>query len=841
MIKTLNLSKKYRQGSAEIDVLSDVSIDISNPGMFFLLGKSGSGKSTLLNILGGIIGDYSGNVSILETNVGSLNEDEWDAFRGNNIGLVFQDYSLLEEKTVAENLMLPLWISNSSPSDSEKRVCESLKRVGLSGYETKQVNKLSGGEKQRVAIARAIINSPCILLADEPTGNLDSFHANEVFDVLKEISEACIVFVVSHDNDSAYKYGDAVFQIQDGKVFENSSSKKSFWVELQGKSERQVFYDNQRELVKGIESELRNCAWQTKDEMALNIKCVESKCETEKPDKNMAQSKNNRKPLGIRKALAFARDNYRYNKVKKSIGLLLLVVIMVMGLFLWNCSAYDGGHSLWEFYKNNKIESIELLTQCSYTNTFYEECSSEIDSGKHFCELISGIYGEENIYSYIEDSLAMISENHSEPIRIIFLSNEGCRYNLVAGEYPTNRNEIALTDYLCSFMGYNSDDIGRTIVVNQEEFCLSGIVLTDYKDYGIETQIESKRITEYGEYKLVHEYMVAFANDDYLSVLCDKTESLGFDSSSVVYMNQEHQFLRSYMEYGAYSADNNVILEAGRFPTENNEIIISSNVAEAMHLLVTDFSVVEGDFVDIHAEKYNYSYSDRLNMAEFFPDGVRIVGVFTSADYSGMAPDALISANVFNQIKEAYFSVYYKAGYYIISDDMSESKMDEMLKYNLVWQSPNALRIHSFINVIDSIAKYVFVMLIVLCVGLMAICSLLVGQSIKGQARMLGVMRAIGYRRSDLGRIFYSEALGIGIVGALGSIIITCILSGWINYDYSAQFLEYKFNILTFSFINILIPALVCIFLCVLSGIKPIRRLSARKPFELLHESVDSL
>jgi len=227
MLVLKNVSKVY-QDKKEISTqaLFDITLSFPSTGMIFLLGKSGSGKSTLLHILGAIDSPTKGNVSL--DGVDLFQKMDLDVYRNTVVGFVFQDYNLLEDYNVYENMELAVKLQQGSVS--KEKLDEVLQRFGLVGLGKRKINALSGGQKQRVAIARAMIKNPSIILADEPTGNLDSSSASIVFDSLKEISREKLVIVVSHDEEAALRYGDRVITLADGKVVQDVGKKeeKSF-------------------------------------------------------------------------------------------------------------------------------------------------------------------------------------------------------------------------------------------------------------------------------------------------------------------------------------------------------------------------------------------------------------------------------------------------------------------------------------------------------------------------------------------------------------------------------------------------------------------------------------
>ena len=217
MLEVKNLVKEYKtKGGVVTKALDDVSIVFPETGMIFLLGKSGSGKSTLLNVIGGLDRPDKGEIIIKGRNSKSFSASDFDSYRNTYIGFIFQEYNILNEFNVEQNISLALQLQGK-PND-KKTVEELLEQVDLQGYGKRKPNTLSGGQKQRVAIARALIKSPEIIMADEPTGALDSNTGKQVFDTLKKLSETKLVIVVSHDRDFAEYYGDRIIELSDGKI-----------------------------------------------------------------------------------------------------------------------------------------------------------------------------------------------------------------------------------------------------------------------------------------------------------------------------------------------------------------------------------------------------------------------------------------------------------------------------------------------------------------------------------------------------------------------------------------------------------------------------------------------
>lgn len=222
MLSLRNVTKIYNvKNKVAVRALDNVSVDFPETGMIFLLGKSGSGKSTLLNVAGGLDAPTSGEIIVDGKSNANFTQADYDGYRNSYVGFIFQEYNILEEFSVEQNVSLALQLQNKS--NDKNAVNAILKQVGLEGTNRRKPNTLSGGQRQRVAIARALIKNPRIIMADEPTGALDSKTGEQILDTLKGLSKNRLVLVVSHDRGFAERYGDRVIELADGKIISDKT------------------------------------------------------------------------------------------------------------------------------------------------------------------------------------------------------------------------------------------------------------------------------------------------------------------------------------------------------------------------------------------------------------------------------------------------------------------------------------------------------------------------------------------------------------------------------------------------------------------------------------------
>ena len=222
MLKLKNITKEYVSGDSKVEALKGISIEFRKSEFVSILGQSGCGKTTLLNIIGGLDRYTSGDLIINGKSTKDFKDKDWDAYRNYSVGFVFQNYNLIPHQTVLANVELALTISGISKKERKERAIKALEDVGLKEQIHKKPNQLSGGQMQRVAIARALVNNPDIILADEPTGALDTKTSVQIMEILKEISKDKLIVMVTHNPDLAEKYSSRIVKILDGVITDDS-------------------------------------------------------------------------------------------------------------------------------------------------------------------------------------------------------------------------------------------------------------------------------------------------------------------------------------------------------------------------------------------------------------------------------------------------------------------------------------------------------------------------------------------------------------------------------------------------------------------------------------------
>ena len=223
MLELKDIKKTYKIGEIETHALKGVSVSFREKEFVAILGTSGSGKTTSLNIIGGLDNYTSGDLILNGKSTKNFTEKEWNSYRNNSIGFIFQSYNLITHLSIVENVELGMTLSGVSPKEKHEKALEALKKVGLKDHLHKKPNQLSGGQMQRVAIARALANDPDIILADEPTGALDTKTSVDIMNLIKEVAKDKLVIMVTHNPELAHEYADRIVEFKDGNIISDSN------------------------------------------------------------------------------------------------------------------------------------------------------------------------------------------------------------------------------------------------------------------------------------------------------------------------------------------------------------------------------------------------------------------------------------------------------------------------------------------------------------------------------------------------------------------------------------------------------------------------------------------
>ena len=349
MIKITSLNKIYKSKKRKIcHAVKNINLTLPDTGLVFVLGKSGSGKSTLLNLIGGLDNLSGGSIIVDGNDLSCFSESRFCDYRNSHVGFIFQDYHLIDELTVYENIVLSL---NLRRMEDKELVSAALAKVDLAGYEDRYPTELSGGEQQRVAIARAIVKKPRIILADEPTGNLDTHTARAIVELLKELSRDCLILIVSHNVNDANSYADRIIELKKGEIISDKSRNPDFadCVTLQ---DGMLVYPKDTYLSDGdIELMNNNKSAQIIKRRDKFVATPESKIKT-------TNIKIERKTLSLGRELGLSGRFLKNKSLVISLSAFMVAVIMTILALAQTIAAFDGGHIIADEMAKGNQESI---------------------------------------------------------------------------------------------------------------------------------------------------------------------------------------------------------------------------------------------------------------------------------------------------------------------------------------------------------------------------------------------------------------------------------------------------------------------------------------------------
>ncbi|MCR5087203.1 MAG: ATP-binding cassette domain-containing protein [Lachnospiraceae bacterium] len=855
MISLNQLTKHYSTDVDGRNVLEGINTVFSDKSLHILLGKSGSGKSTLLNILGGIVGEYEGTVAIDGKIVSVMTEQEWDRFRGENIGIVFQDYNLLEEESVADNLRLPLKVSDTNRNETERLIDEALDRVGLKAYREQFVSRLSGGQKQRVAIARAIIRNPKILLADEPTGNLDSATADELFSLLHELSQACLVIVATHDSENAYLYGDVIHRIDNGVIETKKNQKSRIRAEIDSGVGIQIEEGNCEAVVESVADCIRNKIADLYERSSgaarIRVRLTQIEADTSPHGKHseyVVAREIQTRLLPLRETIRIAVGNLLARKKRAVQLFLLLAVAIVLELVAVHFVCYEPNKALLEYCKKYQPDYLTVYQEVEYETLFLDVVKSRLASGEVFYNRIANATGDNMIYPVLNDEYVRTETGGYSEVKIViaFDNKLSPTLEMLAGKEAETSDEIVITDFLAKSMGLAVGDSVWISSRNGDVLCrIAGVARSDYVEYCMVERMENKEpFTEQSEYRLQNRYLLCFVSRAFVEQQCLQCRQLELTCSSVSSHASERRFLDERTLYGSEDGITEENLLCGRLPKKESEIIVDAETAD----LVKSRSGVDvgysGVFIDVRNPRYNDVYSNEMPVAELFPDGFTIVGVYDGTyfgneeDGNTQNPGVLVESKLFEKLKNTYFSTYCFGEFFVDTNPTNKGLFTALTQNGITWSDPYAKQITEFSVTIGNLKVYFRLMALMLAIAISIICTLQIACSVRDQGRRIGIMRSVGYSRRDICGVFATEAAISGIIGVAFAGIMFGVIHKMADARFEKSILDTPFRLLVLSPMITLVVAAICIVVCVASGMIPVFRLSEKSPFELIHPNV---
>ncbi len=865
MLQLKNITKDYISGDSTVHALKGISINFRKSEFVSILGQSGCGKTTLLNIIGGLDRYTSGDLIINGKSTKQFKDKDWDAYRNYSIGFVFQSYNLIPHQTILSNVELALTISGASKKERRERAIKALEDVGLKEQIHKKPNQLSGGQMQRVAIARALVNNPDIILADEPTGALDTKTSVQIMEILKNISKDKLIIMVTHNPELAEKYSSRIIKILDGVITDDSNS-----------------YEQE------INPQTDEIKRRTSMKFFTAFRLSLNNLMTKKGRTILTSFAGSIGIIGIALILSISNGVQNYiNKVEEetlsSYPITIQESTVDMSSMIQNFMGESSESS--ENYEDGKIYSTDIMNEMistlsskmesnnlkelkQYIETTENDIKSYSNAIQYNYNLNLNLYKEDTTNGVIKVNPStvmnalgmgdMIEAQQNSSLNNMFgtssmsmsntdvwqemLDNEELlhsQYDVIAGTWPKAYNEVVLivnenneiSDYTLYALGLkdqkeleekwkavqNGEEVPETEQTSytyDELLNLSFklILNSDYYQKQNNVWIDKSEDEEYMKEKLQNAEsikVVGIIKQNEQSVATGMSGGIGYTKELKEYVinkSNESEIVKEQKE------NPNINIFTGmEFPTDNETSEFNyNNLTQEQKLALNNLNNEEMvELMEAYNENRNASYENNLQkLGAIDLDSPSSINIYPK-DFD--AKDRISSAiESYNQKQR------------------DEGKEENVINYtDLV-----GVMMKSVSNIINTIS---YVLIAFVAISLI-VSSIMIGIityiSVLERTREIGILRAIGASKKDISRVFNAETFIIGLISGLIGIGVTVLLTIPINS------LIYK---LTGVAVNVSLPAVAGVILVVISmiltiiaGLIPAKMASKKDPVEAL-------
>ncbi len=854
MITIKNLNKYYKSGQGTYHALSDINLTLPSKGMVFIVGKSGSGKSTLLNIIGGLDAYDSGELLIDDVNTKDFTKSDYNTYRNTYIGFIFQEFNVIKTLSIYDNIALSLELHHLNIKEHHEKIMEIIEQVGLKGKEKRLMNEISGGERQRVAIARALIKNPKVIIADEPTGNLDFKNRDTVMKLLQELSKNRLVLIVTHDREIANDYGDRLITIKDGKIVDDI-------------------------IQKNLEDDNSSTTYK--------VTPVSPSTHT---------------------SLVLASKAIFKNKLRFTLIIILFAFSLVFAGSAVNLFLTDSTLEYANYQHENNNYVLEINQNYnnrnySFKNGFYaHEATNLAESYQQSPEKEGFEFLKSMIFDFpINNNNFGVSWIYNPTIKRLTVHKQLNTLNKIR-EYSQepkgsvyNQYGVYITDYVAACLIYyeyfndetlNYDDINDTTEAKYQKFdsligrelkfdnlkhslYIKNVIITDYHDFIISNLSDdliraafldnlpyysSLFVTNSVYNNIVGTDLNDVANFKYFydDIIYEALDNVGtYDGVKFMPYNNSLKIAASTNQYGEVETD-----------AEGNTIYLGSRPHKPEKEMPTQMAVSRGFMekvmkINSNAYSFVWSSSDKnyvlnnihKNQANFYVCGTSripiplnfVVTAIIDEDEPVIYTTAIDEDNSFVNMTNASFGAGDNmAGFplILINEDTktNASFYKSLINRNITITNKSftkLLLVNDFIN--DNIILFVGLFFIFCLFSILIIFNFII-INIKNSTKDVGIYMSLGMNGLKIALIYLFQVLFISIVACIISLVGTAIFLGVLDHSFATKVLV-DFNVIKFTPLGCLTIVLLAFITPTISVIFPLLSLSNKKPIDIIKVS----
>ena len=816
MLELKKITKVYTTGSFTQKALDNVSINFRCNEFVSILGPSGSGKTTLLNIIGGLDKYTTGDLIINELSTKKYKDNDWDTFRNHRIGFVFQNYNLIPHQTILSNVELAMTLSGVSKEVRHKKAIDALTKVGLKKHINKKPNQLSGGQMQRVAIARAIVNNPEILLADEPTGALDTETSKDIMKLLHDISQTKLVIMVTHNKELAEKYSTRIISIKDGSIISDTNK-------YDGKENTK-----QSEEIKKQKTKKTSMNFLTALSLSLNNLL------TKKGRTILTSFAGSIGIIGIALILSLSNgvNNYIARVQEDTLTSYPLTIekttadmsTMLLDLANQNKRTHHQDNKI---YSNDlmtsMIESMSNQIKINNLEEFKKYIEENAQTFSKYANDIKYTYGIE-LQIYSKDTSKITKLNPST----VFSS---------LGFMPNNSNQNYLNE------GYMSNNINtfkelseNTNLLKNTYDILTGHLPNSYDEVVLITD-------EYGEISDYTLYSIGLKDQqeliDMTAKIMNGEKITNNKQTSYTYEQIMNTNFKLILNTDYYQKQNNIWLDKSNDTKYMKKIIDNGLTLKVVGIIKPNEESKNHESGSIGYHKLLTDYLiDKINETPIAKEQLlnKDINIITNTKFTTfMTYDmALSKLGIVNKNLPSTINIYPKdfkskdSIIELINDYNEEMKQNNKNDLTLTYTDYVGLLMNSITTIVDVIS---YVLIAFVSISLI-VSSIMIGIityiSVLERTKEIGILRSIGARKKDISRVFNAETFIIGLISGILGIFITILLNKIINIII-LNLSEIK-NVATLPPIAAIILVIISILLTITAGLIPSRYASKKDP-----------